>query len=227
MKSAKPTCKGLLITGFGPFPGVRVNPTARLAMMVAERMRQRGARACSLVLPTSYTQGLPLLSSSLAEIRPAAVLMLGLAARSAHVRVERFARDGASPTSPDAGGRLPGKSQGRSHITLSPLPHRSTAALVPALAALQRCGVPSRLSHTAGRYLCNAAYALALREMSGSDVPVLFVHVPWPRGFRGLLPRAEGTGRKPGTAALVAALAHVAQAALLRPARSRTVRIGN
>jgi pyroglutamyl-peptidase len=205
-------CPALLVTGFGPFPGVMRNPTAALAPRVAQALARSGVGASALVLPTSYARGLPLLARELERLRPRAVLMLGLAAKSRFIRIEAFARLDACPTSPDAGGAMPERRAGRA----MPLP--STAALEPALAAMRKAGLRARLSPSAGRYLCNACYAVALEAMP-RDVPVLFVHVPWPRGWRGVRPACTVAPWRPGLAALESALATVAREALLRKAR--------
>jgi pyroglutamyl-peptidase len=202
----------LLITAFGPFPGVRVNPTGALACTLAARLRRSGVDAMPLVLPTSYDHGLPVLARILCRARPRAVLMLGLSARSQTVRIERFARDDASPIAPDVTGTRPQRGNARS------TPWPTTAAREPAVAALRKAGIPARHSANAGRYLCNAAYALTLRATEGQGIPVLFVHIPWPRGFCGKRPVSRTARQRPDMAGLTAALAAVARQALLRPA---------
>jgi pyroglutamyl-peptidase len=196
----------VLITGFGPFPHVHINPTALLAREVGRRLRQRGVNARHLVLETSYGAGLPALSANLVKHRPSAVLMLGLAARARWLRVEMLARTSHSPLHVDATGRLPDM-HGQSSASL---PLRSTANTQGALATLRANGLRAGLSPSAGRYLCNAAYALALAHPALDGVPVLFVHVPW-------LKPAPGTRRKdsislwrPGFAPLATALADMA-----------------
>ncbi len=206
----------ILISGFGPFPGVKRNPTAVLAPMVARILHRRAIAAHALILPTRYSAGLALLSCELQRLKPRAVLMLGLAGKSRFVRIERYARMDASPTAPDAGGGLPPRRAGAA------LPLAATAALEPALGAFCRAGLRARLSPSAGRYLCNAAYAVALSELP-RHVPVLFVHVPWPRAWHGPRPAGMIAPWRPEVAALAKALAAVGQGALLRPARRPTV----
>lgn len=210
----------LLVTGFGPFPHVRVNPTDRLAHAVAAspRFRHAGHRVRALTLETSYRGGLPMLDAALAGVEPDAVLMLGLAGKARRIRVERYARRSPSPLAVDARGGLPAGLEGDA----SPLP--STASLGPALARLRRAGFGARLSPSAGRYLCNAGYAAALGWARARDapVPVLFVHVPWLRPAAGTWPlgRAGRRGRigRPEARRLAAVLAEMG-IALLAQAR--------
>jgi pyroglutamyl-peptidase len=196
----------VLVTGFGPFPHVRINPTALLANEVAQRLRARGVKARPLVLETSYAGGLPALSRALAKDRPAAMLMLGLAGRARWLRVEMLARRSASLLHVDAKGALPDVA---SEMT-GDLPLKSTANMQGALAVLRANGLRARLSPSAGRYLCNAAYALALAHPALGGVPVLFVHVPWLRPVPGTRRKDSVRAWRPGFASLAVALAELA-----------------
>jgi pyroglutamyl-peptidase len=198
MKQARPD---ILVTGFGPFPRVRVNPTTALARAVASRLQAAGFAAEALILETSYAGGLPRLRAHLAEVRPRAILMLGLAARARKIRVELFGRGHASPLHPDASGATP-----TARALPAALPLRTTANPQAALGALRRHGLRSALSPSAGRYLCDACYAAALRPNRSSGVPVIFIHVPWLRPAPGAKPQARVASFRPSAASLVASL---------------------
>lgn len=191
----------ILVTGFGPFPHVRVNPTDRLACEIAARLSRAGLGAEALVLETSYSGGLPALRAHLAETKPRAVLMLGLAARARLVRVELFALGRSSLLHADARGSGP-----KAGIAGGSLPRRTTASAETALAALKRAGIRSRLSPSAGRYLCDASYALALGEC-GWRAPVIFIHIPWLRPKTGTKRADKVAGFRPGREHLATALA--------------------
>jgi pyroglutamyl-peptidase len=192
----------LLVTGFGPFPHVRINPTEALAREVARQLASAGLDARALVLETSYAGGLPALRDHLSATKPKAVLMLGLAARARFVRVELFARGRSSPLHADARGGTPAPTSPRR----AALPARSSANAEVALATLRRAGIRARLSPSAGRYLCDACYAAALSGR-GQGVPVIFVHVPWLRPAAGGRPQGKVATFRPGEQRLAAALA--------------------
>jgi pyroglutamyl-peptidase len=202
----------ILITGFGPFPHVRVNPTTLLAQQVARRLTNASFKAEALVLETSYACGLATLRKHLTEARPKAVLMLGLAVRARFIRVELFARGHSSRLRVDATGKVPAGSG------TGALPARTTANPEAALAALRRRGLRSRLSPSAGRYLCDASYAAALSIAGREGVPVLFIHVPWLRPSPGLKPKERVAAFRPAMPALVTALAEIG-AAMARAGR--------
>ncbi|MGX5732783.1 pyroglutamyl-peptidase I family protein [Bosea thiooxidans] len=194
----------LLVTGFGPFPGVRVNPTTRLARLVEARLRHSGLEIGTTILETSYAVGLRALAREIDATCPKAILLLGVAARARHVRVELFARGRSNPLHPDATGRTQtGAQRGAG------LPKRTTGRPQAALAQLRRLGIKSRFSPSAGRYLCDASYASALRHPAMAGRPVLFVHVPWLKPDAGVCPAARGRTFRPGTERLSQALAAI------------------
>ena len=203
----------LLVTGFGPFPGMSRNPSAEIARRVAAapRWRRLGVAAEALILPTTYAALADVLEPALAAA-PDAVLMIGVAGRSRAVRIERQARNRASLLLPDAAGRRPQR------LTLADGPAARRLGTSPARlsALLRRHGVACRVSHDAGRYLCNAAYFRAL----AGPIPVLFVHIPKPPPRRR---RAHAPRRLSWTDALAAALIESAAVTLRVGASSRSV----
>ncbi len=165
----------VLVTGFGPFPGVPVNPSeaivARLGAAASTRLTRRA-------LATTWA-GLPALDGLLAGVRVA--VHVGVAPRSHRLRIETTAVD-ARDLAADAAGRLPDGA-----ATQSGAVHRSRAVAAPLVAAARRCGVPAAASGDAGRYLCNALYGRSLAAARRAARPHLavFVHVPPPAPQRG------------------------------------------
>ncbi|MEM8665846.1 MAG: hypothetical protein AAGF49_17200, partial [Pseudomonadota bacterium] len=152
----------LLITGFGPFPGVPDNPAAALVSHIA----QSGLPVSTEILPTEWAicQRMPGLARSVTRL-----LMFGVASEARRIRYERVAHPVADAL-PDAVGALPDG---------APIMSRRSAMPIAVLrAAARREGFPVSVSHSPGRYICNASYAAAL---SGNP-HTLFVHIPEPSG---------------------------------------------
>lgn len=196
----------LLITGFGPFPGMPRNPAGALARRLGGSIRLRlalGGPPRVLVLPTTYAAIQAELAPALAR-KPAAVLMIGVASRAERMRVEARAQNRGSVLYPDAAGRPAARlSLDPRGPTVRKSPHAARA-----LAIVRRHGLDVRASIDAGRYLCNAGYFFAL----AAGCPVLFVHIP-------PLPRTRrpGDGRRADVPARqAAALAAVAAALMVR-----------
>lgn len=163
----------LLVTGFGPFPGMAHNPSEAIARRVAASPRWRllDAEVGALVLPTTYAAIEGALKPALRQ-PVAAILLIGVAGRARAVRIEARALNRASILSPDAAGFRPRR------LGLAAWPAFRRSPLPPAAVApiLKRHGVPCRASQDAGRYLCNAAFFEALAQTR----PVLFLHIPKP-----------------------------------------------
>ena len=200
----------LLVTGFGPVPGMPRNPSAALAGAVGRVLRRSNAVDPKVLVLRTADAAIPgTLQPALAE-RPVAVLMLGVASRARRIQVEVGARNRASRLYPDACGRAAAR------LDLDPggPPARRSSVPAQALAVLRRHGLDARPSNDAGRYLCNASYYAAL----AADCPVLFVHIPpVPRTSR---PRRRVRGRSP-RACQAAALAEVARLIAVRGRRPR------
>lgn len=166
----------VLLTGFGPFPGAPFNPTAGLAQQLAARRRPAFAdvRRVSHVFQTSYAAVERELPALIKRVRPDVVLLFGVATRTNYLRIELRARNARSSLFPDAAGDRPGTgiiARGEPSTRVGRAPHRAL------LAAVRAQRLPARLSHTAGRYLCNFAYWHALAATDAAAV-VQFIHVP-------------------------------------------------
>jgi pyroglutamyl-peptidase len=179
--------KTLLVTGFGPFPGWERNPTPAM-VKAAARLRLPGVRIIPHVFHTAYAEVARDLPALIARHRPDAVLLFGLAGKAGHIRIECNAHNVTSRRTPDASGRFHLSSE----IVAEGPWRTATAVKAGALAArLRRARLHARTSPSAGEYLCNFSYWLALEAVARRQTKrALFVHVPLPvRGKRrGLWP---------------------------------------
>jgi pyroglutamyl-peptidase len=187
----------VLITGFGPFPGAPFNPTARLAERLAARRRPAFADVSRIahVFQTSYAAVERELPALIKRVRPDVVLLFGVATRSKYLRIETRARNACSPLFPDAAGNRP--TAGIIAIG-EPVARMGRAPQPVLLAAVRAQRLPARLSHSAGRYLCNFAYWHSLAATDGGTRPLVqFVHVPTVR--RGAMRPTAGRRRLTAT----------------------------
>jgi pyroglutamyl-peptidase len=168
----------ILITGFGPFPGAPFNPTQPLVARLL-RLRRPALDDVELsghVFPVTYQAVDRELPELLAKYRPQALLMFGLATRTAHVRVETRARNAVTTRWPDADQTRARKGSiagGADAVVFGP----HTAKL---LRAADGTGVDARASRDAGSYLCNYLSWRALEATCRDTGPRLaaFVHIP-------------------------------------------------
>jgi len=168
----------ILITGFGPFPGARFNPTDPLVRRLA-RLRRPALRNVTLVghvFATSYAAVDRELPQLIARYHPDALLMFGLATRAKRLRVELRARN-ALALLPDASRAV------LARLTIAPGGPSDRAMPMPRqalLAAARSARVPAAFSRDAGRYLCNYICWQAASAVAAAQGPRLaaFVHVP-------------------------------------------------
>jgi pyroglutamyl-peptidase len=168
----------VLLTGFGPFPGVAENISGRLAKDLAGRATREfpAYHFAHAVLPTEWQAAPNILAALVADLKPALMLLFGVAADARGFRIET---EGANVcrASPDAAGLPP----------LAPiLVHGAQAAYsatLPIDAIVRRLtaqGFPVTISNDAGGYLCNAALYHALHALSepGHSCRAGFIHIP-------------------------------------------------
>ena len=185
----------ILITGFGPFPGVADNVSAALAKRLAEAARARwaGHNITSAVLPTEWVAGPARLQQLWDEARPDLALHFGVASDARGLQIEAIGRN-ACRFDADAAGLLPVSTQWQAGgpptcSTQLPLAH-----IVEALAHEK---VPCCISEDAGAYLCNAVLYSSIQRAGAAEPPALagFVHIPTELGDGDGNVGAGGTAR--------------------------------
>jgi pyroglutamyl-peptidase len=168
----------ICITGFGPFPGAPFNPTEALVARLS-RLRRPAFGEVEMfghIFPVTYKAVDRELPELLAQHRPHALLMFGLASRTPYVRVETRARNAVTTLWPDADhARLRKGSIAGGADAMMFGPH--TAKL---LRAARATGIDARGSRDAGSYLCNYLSWRAIEATFRDSGPrlVAFVHVP-------------------------------------------------
>jgi pyroglutamyl-peptidase len=166
----------VLLTGFGPFPGVADNPSAWLAETLARNApRDLDAELHARILPTAWqeAQSMPRLYE---ELQPHVMIHFGVSQRAKTFRIERSAHSRAARRV-DAHGLMPPAPT----IHAEGVDRFDTELPTADLAAhLRACGVAAASSRSAGSYLCNFLYyhSLAWARRQPDPRLVLFVHVP-------------------------------------------------
>ncbi len=168
----------ILVTGFGPFPGAPYNPTMPLVERLLRLRRPAfdDVELSSHIFHVTYATVDRELPQLLAEKRPHALLMFGLADRTAHLRIETRARNAVTTIFPDADGTRVGKGSIAGDADARMFgPH--TAKL---LRAALSTGIDARASRDAGAYLCNylSWRAIEATRQDGGPRLAAFVHIP-------------------------------------------------
>lgn len=155
----------LLVTGFGPFPSVRENPSGALALALHEPDGEPPIHG--LLLPVSYARGPALAIEEARRLDARLVLGIGVAAQRATAALERIGRRRLSPQHEDVDG-VCAQEVGPEG------PAELRASLdIERLAGLLGC----EISEDAGAYVCNA-WLYEVVHALGDRVPVGFLHIP-------------------------------------------------
>ena len=169
----------LLLTFFGPFPGVPVNPTVALAEG-AQRLLARMRPDLNVItreLPVSYDGSSTALRAALQDVQPDALISLGVAVGRDVVSLEQVA------INLDSAGIEDNDGDQRCDEPIAPGGQEAYFSSLPVRASFERlraAGEPVEISYTAGTYVCNHVFYEGQRISRdlGLSIPAGFVHVP-------------------------------------------------
>jgi pyroglutamyl-peptidase len=167
----------ILVTGFEPYGGRRINPAHEIMRKVDGRTIG-GSPVAGRPLPVAFEPLKRRIMELLDELRPTAVIGLGLWPGEALIRLERVGLNLADFDGADNEGRRLRDvviSSNSAAARLATLPLRRIEQ------ALLEAGIPARVTTTAGTFLCNACLYNLLEEAEHrSPTPRCgFIHVPY------------------------------------------------
>jgi pyroglutamyl-peptidase len=168
----------ILVTGFGPFPGVPFNASATLVEELAEGPIRSVPQAMiyPAVLPTDWRVAAEQARELIQALKPDAILHFGVSRKCTGFEIETRARNMAGSYLDHAGQASGGRTvrRGAPPLLMATLP------AAPIVQRLRRVGLPAAVSQDAGRYLCNAVlYETLLCVQSWPRKPLVsFVHIP-------------------------------------------------
>jgi pyroglutamyl-peptidase len=171
----------VLLTGFGSFPNVPINPCVEVVQRIQEHsilLQEANIFLHTEILSVSYRRSIEELECLLQEpydIR----IHLGVANSTDHIRLEQFAYN-ICGQGKDVDGEI---RVGKPIVEAVPTTHVWSSTMEQT--QLQNLsqhfwakGIPVHLSSDPGRYVCNNIYAHSLHTADTSKV--LFVHIPNP-----------------------------------------------
>ena len=171
--------KKILITGFGPFPGVDENPCTALIDSLAAYFNGsvNGHHIEFMHLETTYHQGLHSFRAKLSSYQPDLTICFGVHSGADGFRLERVARNQANIAAADAYGYTP---------ILPVLEQQGLAEYVSRLPldaiqeALDEAHIDNHINEDAGSYLCNASFYYLMHYLETKNPNGLggFIHIP-------------------------------------------------
>jgi len=166
----------ILLTGFEPFGGDSVNPTAEIVGRL-HGTPIGGHEVVGVVLPCVFGDAVVRLKTALRHSAPQFVICLGQAGGRAEITPERVAINVDDARIPDNADRQPVDVP---VVRGGPTAYWSTLPVKAIVTALRKQAIPAAVSQTAGTFVCNHVfYALMHALRRRRAVRAGFIHVPW------------------------------------------------
>lgn len=162
----------ILVTGFKPFLGEALNPSAEILIRLQTR-QEFNDKIKTLLLPVVFSEAFELLKNEFQSGKYSQVVMIGQAGGRSKISLERVALNWFETEFPDESGWTPKKEA----IDKMAAPAIfSEYKIEDALEKLKAHEIPVEISLSAGGYVCNFLYFKVLSELTKQ---ALFVHVPY------------------------------------------------
>ncbi|MGG5359111.1 MULTISPECIES: pyroglutamyl-peptidase I [unclassified Enterococcus] len=166
----------VLVTGFDPFGGDKVNPAYEAVKKMPDEIA--GAEIIKLEIPTVFGKSGAVLKEAIQQHQPEVVICVGQAGGRAAVSMERVAINLAEARIPDNEGNQPfdtalEEDGDTAYFTSLPI-----KAMVK---NINDHGLPAYISYTAGTFVCNDIM-YRLLYMIDKEFPTIrggFIHVPF------------------------------------------------
>ncbi|CND99486.1 pyroglutamyl-peptidase I [Yersinia nurmii] len=169
--------KNVLITGFEPFGGERVNPSWEVVKQLND-MQLSGVRVVAHQLPCAFGEALTSLNAAIDATQPALVLAIGQAGGRADITIERVAINVDDARIADNLGQQP---VDQPIVPDGPAAYFTRLPIKAMVQGIREAGIPASVSQTAGTYVCNhVMYGLLHRlHQQDNEVKGGFIHIPY------------------------------------------------
>lgn len=166
----------ILVTFFEPFAGNSLNSSCEVAKLLPDNID--GSLIVKEMLPVNFMSAGEKLRSLIELHSPDVVLSLGQSPKYAGLSIERVALNLMDSVKPDNDGHVPTNEPIHSDgdtAYMTTFPVRLLAD------ACNRKGIATKVSNSAGTFVCNRVYYDALYSVAKGLFPIkaLFVHLPY------------------------------------------------
>ena len=166
--------KRLLISGFDPFGGERINPSFEAVKLLPDIIGEY--ELTKIELPTVFGRAAEIMIEKIAEIHPDAVICVGQAGGRRGMTPEVIGINLREATIADNAGNMPKNErvrEGAPDGIFSTLPVREMVEAIKAEA------LPASLSFSAGAFVCNDLLFSLLYRYKDTNIKIGFIHVPF------------------------------------------------
>lgn len=166
--------RNLLITGFDPFGGERINPAWEAVRQLPDIVGD--FVLCKLEIPTVFGLAAQTVLEKAALFHPDVILCIGQAGGRAAVTPERIGINLRDARICDNRGNQPAETP---IVPDGPAAYFSTVPVAKMAEAITDAGLHGAVSNTAGTFVYNDTLYTLLHHYAGSSVRVGFIHVPY------------------------------------------------
>lgn len=166
--------KKLLISGFEPFGGEEINPSWESVKLLPDIIGEYSLT--KICIPVVFGIAAKEVIKISEEVAPDAIVCVGQAGGREAITPEMVALNLRYASIPDNLGNQPKDEpiiEGGENAYFSTLPVRKMAEKV------NDFGIISRVSYSAGAYVCNDVLYTLLEHFKGTKTRVCFIHVPY------------------------------------------------
>ena len=164
----------VLVTGFGPFPGIPHNASTSVVLALEDTPATPGVDIATAIIPVVWATARVAARKAVARFRPHAILHLGVSKRSSGFEIETRAFN-MSGRKEDQAGMV---RRANALVRVGKPILNATLPPLDLVGALRKDGFPAALSEDPGRYLCNALFYWSLHDGELDGRLVSFVHMP-------------------------------------------------
>lgn len=158
----------ILVTGFKPFLGEKINPSEMLALELAQNFVEVEA----LILPVEFGKSFEILKKHLIENSYDYLISIGQASGRSKIGFEKVGLNWVQTEHQDESGHTPQTGK----ITEGELALMSVFPVDEMYQKLKNNRFPVEISFSAGTFVCNEFYFRVLNEFK--NLKSVFVHVP-------------------------------------------------
>lgn len=166
----------ILVTGFAPFDGERINPSWLVAQALQDWQPTPQHQVVAAELECAFTQSAAQLAELVALHKPSLIIAIGQAGGRPMLSLEKVAINLIEARIPDNRGVQP---SGCAVLPNAPTAYFCQLPLKAMLKALHEQQIPAAISYTAGTYVCNSTFFHLCHLEQQQKIPVGFVHIPY------------------------------------------------
>ncbi|MBR6676194.1 MAG: pyroglutamyl-peptidase I [Clostridia bacterium] len=165
----------ILLTAFDPFGGESINPAEEAVKSVAS---PDGVELYKLTVPTVFGKSSETVIQEIDRIHPDVVVSIGQAGGRSGITPERVAINVDDAKIPDNEGNTPVNTPVAEG---GPAAYFSTLPIYEITQELNRAGIPSSISNSAGTFVCNHLMYSVLHHAAKNHPKIRagFIHVPF------------------------------------------------